>query len=51
MVTFLIDFEIAYDTIKWTFFEGTMHKVGFSKGWVTWIHVLYINIWLKMVSQ
>jgi hypothetical protein len=32
-----IDFEKAYDKIKWPFLQQTLHMKGFSKQWCAWI--------------
>jgi hypothetical protein len=35
---FKVDFEHAYDTVSWSFLERMMLKMGFSDGWMKWIH-------------
>jgi hypothetical protein len=35
MVFLLLDFEKAYDRIKWDFLEGTMATIGFGAQWIT----------------
>ena len=38
METFLkIDFEKAYDKVKWSFLQQTLRMKGFSEKWCHWI--------------
>ncbi|XP_019096470.1 PREDICTED: uncharacterized protein LOC109130853 [Camelina sativa] len=32
-----LDFEKAYDRIRWDFLEDTVHAAGFSSTWIEWI--------------
>jgi hypothetical protein len=34
---FKVDFERAYDTVRWKFLEQMMIKMGFAEGWLKWI--------------
>ncbi|WVZ49884.1 hypothetical protein U9M48_001207 [Paspalum notatum var. saurae] len=34
---FKIDFEKAYDKVRWDFFQQTLHMKGFSTTWCNWI--------------
>ena len=36
-VMFKIDFEKAYDKIKWSFVQQTLRMKGFSPKWCQWI--------------
>jgi hypothetical protein len=36
-VIFKIDFEKAYDKVKWTFVQQTIHMKGFFDTWCSWI--------------
>ncbi|WVZ69841.1 hypothetical protein U9M48_018567 [Paspalum notatum var. saurae] len=36
-VIFKIDFEKAYDKVRWDFLQQTMHMKGFSTTWFNWI--------------
>jgi hypothetical protein len=36
-VVFKIDFEKAYDKIKWSFVKQTLQMKGFSSTWCKWI--------------
>ena len=36
-VIFKIDFEKAYDKVKWSFVQKTMRMKGFSQKWCEWI--------------
>jgi hypothetical protein len=36
-VIFKIDFEKAYDKVKWSFVQQTLHMKGFSSMWCSWI--------------
>ena len=37
----LLDFEKAYDRVDWSFFRGTMEKLGFPSQWLTVVATLY----------
>src|SRR6266542_6881261 len=37
-VIFKIDFEKAYDKVKWSFLQQTLKMKGFSEIWRAWIH-------------
>jgi hypothetical protein len=37
-VIFKVDFEKAYDKVKWTFLQQTLRMKGFSPLWCKWIH-------------
>jgi len=45
MVMLLLDFEKEYDRVEWSFFEGTMAKMGFNEQWIKWIRVLHVDSW------
>jgi hypothetical protein len=36
-VTLKIDFEKAYDKVKWSFIQQTLRMKGFSNTWCEWI--------------
>ena len=36
-VIFKIDFEKAYDKVKWSFVQQTLRMKGFSQKWCDWI--------------
>ena len=36
-VIFKIDFEKAYDKVKWSFIQQTLRMKGFSQKWCEWI--------------
>jgi hypothetical protein len=38
VVIFKVDFEKAYDKVKWTFLQQTPRMKGFSPLWCKWIH-------------
>jgi hypothetical protein len=35
-----LDFEKAYDKVKWKFLQQAMHMKGFSPSWCAWIHTI-----------
>ena len=37
-IIFKIDFEKAYDKVKWPFLLQTLRMKGFSAKWISWIH-------------
>jgi hypothetical protein len=37
-IIFKIDFEKAYDKVKWSFLLQTLRMKGFSAKWISWIH-------------
>jgi mannosylglycoprotein endo-beta-mannosidase len=36
-VIFKIEFEMAYDKVKWSFLQQTLRMKGFSLKWCRWI--------------
>ena len=32
-----LDFEKAYDKVKWPFLQQVLHLKGFSNKWISWI--------------
>ena len=36
-VIFKIDFEKAYDKVKWPFLQQVLRMKGFSQKWCTWV--------------
>lgn len=46
-VIFKIDFEKAYDKVKWPFLQQVLRMKGFSEAWCAWIH----NFFLQEVVQ
>jgi hypothetical protein len=43
-VLLLIDFEKAFDTVKWEFLYRILKKFNFGKRFLTWVKILYTNI-------
>jgi hypothetical protein len=43
-VLLLIDFEKAFDTVKWEFLYRILNKFNFGKRFLTWVKILYTNI-------
>ncbi len=41
LVLLLLDFEKAFDKIKWGFLFTTLAKLGFNGTWVNWVRSLY----------
>jgi mannosylglycoprotein endo-beta-mannosidase len=41
LVLLLLDFEKAFDCIKWGFLFSALTKLGFSNTWVRWVASLY----------
>ncbi len=41
LVLLLLDFEKAFDRIKWGFLFKVLAKLGFSTTWVCWVGSLY----------
>ena len=46
----LVDFEKAFDTIEWSFLNGTLKAFNFGEKFINWINLLYTNI-LSCVSN
>ena len=42
-VIFKIDFEKAYDKVKWPFVQQTLRMKGFSSKWCSWINSIMIG--------
>ncbi|WVZ67109.1 hypothetical protein U9M48_016236 [Paspalum notatum var. saurae] len=38
-----LDFEKAYDKVKWSFLQQTLRMKGFSSKWCNWIHQMVTN--------
>jgi hypothetical protein len=36
-VIFKIDFEKAYDKVRWSFLSQTLRMKGFSTKWISWV--------------
>ena len=43
-VIFKIDFEKAYDKIKWSFVQQTLRMKGFSQKWCEWIEAFITGV-------
>jgi hypothetical protein len=41
LVLLLLDFEKAFDRIKWGFLFTALSKLGFNDTWVRWVGSLY----------
>jgi hypothetical protein len=41
LVVILIDSEKAFNWVNWTFLQGTMRTMEFSKGFMHWTSILY----------
>jgi hypothetical protein len=42
-IILLIDFEKAFDTVKWSFLMKALDKFGFGDNFKQWIRILYTN--------
>ena len=49
LAVLLLDFEKAYDRVDWSFFEGTMAKMGFAENWIKGISSLYKSATSKVL--
>ncbi|WVZ83656.1 hypothetical protein U9M48_030783 [Paspalum notatum var. saurae] len=49
-VIFKIDFEKAYDKVRWDFLQQTLHMKGFSATWCNWIKS-FIQEWLLFSNR
>ncbi len=43
LVLLLLDFEKAFDRIKWGFWLSALAKLGFSETWTRWVRTLYLE--------
>jgi len=52
-VLFKIDFEKAYDKVKWSFLQQTLRMKGFSETWCNWIKTFVQggNVGIKINDQ
>ena len=52
-IIFKIDFEKAYDKVKWDFLQQTLQMKGFSPTWCTWIEAFTTcgNLGIKVNDQ
>jgi hypothetical protein len=46
-----VDFEKAYDKIKWPFLQQTLCMKGFSKQWCAWIESVVLGGHVRIKSQ
>ena len=46
-----IDFEKAFDTVKWSFIEKTLHAFNFGENFQKWIKVLHTNIVTTVINN
>jgi hypothetical protein len=44
LVLLLLDFEKAFDTIKWGFLFEALAKLGFCNQWIRWVRALYCSV-------
>nr|GEY23276.1 hypothetical protein [Tanacetum cinerariifolium] len=38
LMIFKVDFEKAFDSVRWDYLDSVMEKMGFGNKWHTWIH-------------
>lgn len=38
-----LDFEKAFDSIKWSFVDEVLQNMGFGDKWISWIHSIFMN--------
>ena len=50
-VLLLIDFEKAFDTIKWNFLHKTLQSFNFGKSFRKWIKIIYNNIQSTVINN
>lgn len=43
-ILLLIDFEKAFDTVRWKFIEKTLTRFNFGNSFIKWVQILYNNI-------
>lgn len=43
-VVLKLDFEKAYDKVKWSFLQQTLKMEGFSDKWIEWIRNFIIGV-------
>jgi hypothetical protein len=43
-ILLLVDFEIAFDTIEWSFIESALEFYGFGPVFQKWIKTFYCDI-------
>ena len=52
-IVFKIEFEKAYDKIRWDFMQQTLRMKGFSPTWCSWIKAFVQggNVGIKVIDQ
>ena len=43
-ILLFIDFEKAFNSLKWTFLERCLNQFGFGPDFIRWVNVFYKNI-------
>ncbi|GKB05354.1 putative RNA-directed DNA polymerase, eukaryota, reverse transcriptase zinc-binding domain protein [Tanacetum coccineum] len=43
LMVFKVDFEKAFDSVRWDFLDSVMEKIGFGSKWRSWIHGCFSN--------
>ena len=42
-IILLVDFEKAFDSVRWSFLKKTLNKFGFGDNFIKWIDTIYTN--------
>jgi len=50
-ILLLIDFEKAFDTVRWTFLHKVLIKFNFGKIFKKWIQIIYNNIQSTVINN
>ncbi|GJZ90239.1 putative RNA-directed DNA polymerase, eukaryota, reverse transcriptase zinc-binding domain protein [Tanacetum coccineum] len=43
LMIFKVDFEKAFDSVRWDYLDSVMEKLGFGNKWRSWIHGCFSN--------
>ncbi|GJY58810.1 putative RNA-directed DNA polymerase, eukaryota, reverse transcriptase zinc-binding domain protein, partial [Tanacetum coccineum] len=43
LMIFKVDFEKAFDSVRWDYLDSIMEKIGFGNKWRSWIHGCFFN--------
>ena len=50
-IILLLDFEKAFDTVKWSFILKSLHLYNFGEGFIRWIETIYSNIESTVINN
>ena len=50
-ILLFVNFEKAFDTVKWDFLFEVLHKFNFGNVFIVWIKIIYTGIYSKVTNN